>query len=462
MSEITKEISSSKDGDQMSTSKKSRPSNPFKFPEDRELPGIHSQIRSQKQLSRSDLYPYSSDRENFRILTKFDVSPISDEEKTLDTLIPPPDSIQKKEGLKDFISQKRDIFMAQLAIDTKKEELQRLERLEREEEASLKAKEDEINLFREQFKAFLESDGQATMEARRSADNKSKERLKVYTKIKQVSSQIAALRSEIAHHDEKLQECQEYQEFLEGLTPPMWRKEHPQPEIYFKDPKQLVAIMVSLEEENMFLIRHCQESEELIERYKTKFNDLLKSRDGSMDEMMQNKEEKERELNETRERNEQYKVSGEFRYGNELSESEMKELYASVSKFHEQLGYDTTSSCDISLMLRRIESKMEEMIQKLERLDQVVVKTLALEKEYEHREQSRTEAQEKQKLLQAEKVRKAIALANKPIKRKTGRPLIERMLPKKGESRQEEEERARALKAEQEADEKLLFGHIWD
>lgn len=439
--------------------KRQRPSNPFKIPDDKELMTIHEKMKESKD-EKSRLY--GSPRENFRSLTKVDATPISAEEKALDALIPPPDSSQNKEGLRDFIAQKREIFLAQLAIDTKREELQRLERLEREEEANLKAKEDEIDQFREQFRAFLESDGQATMEARKSAENKSKDRLKVSMQIKQVSSQISTLRNEIAHQDEKLQECQDYQQFLESLTPPDWRKRHPPPEMYFTDPQQLLTIIVSLEEQNMFLIRHCQEAEEAVERYRTKFNKLLEERDGSMTEMMQNREEKQKELQATQEKNQQYKVEGEFRYGNELSESELSELQTAIIQFHEVLGFDAASSNDIAMMLRRIENKMEELIQKLERLDQVTVKALALEKEHLRREQQRTFTQENAKQQQMEKMRKAVAQANKPIKRKTGRPLYERMVPKKGKSRQEEEEKARALKAEQAADEELLFGQIWD
>ena len=77
-----------------------------------------------------------------------------------------PSANQVQDGLRDFIQQKREIFLEQIAIDTKKEELQRLAQLEREEEENLKVKEAEVNLFRDQFRTFLESDGKTTMEAR--------------------------------------------------------------------------------------------------------------------------------------------------------------------------------------------------------------------------------------------------------------------------------------------------------
>ncbi|EAY01261.1 hypothetical protein TVAG_027290 [Trichomonas vaginalis G3] len=439
----------------------SRPSNPFRIPDDKEQFQLHETMRNSMKKSRSRLLDIQPNRENFRHLTQVTTQPISAEEKALDALIPAPDSSKNREGLREFISQKREIFLAQLAIDTKREELQRLEKLEKEEEAALKAKAAEINLFKTQFANFIESDGKATMEARSSAERKSKERLQVSMKIKQVSSQISTLRNEIAHQDEKLAECQQYQQFLESLTPPDWRAAHPN-EMYFKDPEQLITIIISLEEQNMFLIRHCQEAEEAVERYRAKFNDLLQSREGGLKEMMNNKEEKEKELMQARENNGQYKTDGAFHYGNELNDDEYNQIQQDIIIFHKSLGFDIASSTDISMMLRRIENKMEQLILKLEKAEPSHVKALALEKERERRDLKRTKDQEEKQQAQAEKVRKAIELANKPIERKLGRPVVERIIPKKGQTRQEEEDRARKEMMEKEADEQLLFGQIWD
>ncbi|EAX99644.1 hypothetical protein TVAG_091110 [Trichomonas vaginalis G3] len=438
-----------------------RPANPFRIPEDKEEFALHDQMRASSNKARSRLLDVKSVRENFRHLTQVSTQPITAEEKALDQLIPPPDSSKNREGLKEFISQKREIFLAQLAIDTKQEELQRLEKLEKEEESALKAKAAEINLFKTQFANFIESDGKATMDAGKAAEKKAKERLEVSMKIKQVSGQISTLRNEIAHQDEKLTECQQYEQFLESLTPPEWRKTHPG-EMYFKDPDQLINIIASLEEQNMFLIRHCQEAEEAVERYRTKFNELLESREGGLKQMATNKEEKERELQVTREKNGQYKIDSEFKYGNELGDEEYNQIQQDIINFHKSLGFDVSSSNDIAMMLRRIENRMEELIMRLEKFEQSTVKSLALEKERERRDLKRTKDQEEKQRGQAEKVKKAIELANKPIERKLGRPLVERIIPKKGQSRQEEEDKARQEKLEKEADEQLLFGQIWD
>lgn len=449
--------------------RKAVPKNPYQIPQDNEIFAIKEEMSRQKEDKRTNmnsqmcyLRGLKEPRQNFRAMTKIPPPKQSAEEEALAQLILTPDSNQATEGLKEFIDQKREIFFAQLAIDTKREELQRLERLEQEEEENLKNKEAEINLFRDQFRAFLESDGKATMKARHDAESKSKQRLEVSLKIKQVSSQISSLRNDIAHHEEKLQECNQFKDFIESLTPPEWRKKHADHEMYFTDPQQMVEIIQSLEDQNMFLIRHCQEAEEAVERYKTKFEDLLRERDGNLTDMYNARAQKQKSLEGKKANNEQYQIVGRFKQGNEIPESELQELHSAVSSFHAQLGFDNVATGDTITMLRRIETRMESLFIELQKVDQNKVKQMAQEKSHKRRDQERAaKAAQKQK-EQEEKTQRALALATMPIKRKTGRPLLPRMCPEKSESREKREEQLRKEMAQKEADQNLLYGPIWD
>ena len=438
-----------------------RPPNPFRVTDEKDAFQLKKSLNARINAGSSlvSLVPTSPGNVRYNPITKPRIT--SSELKTIDRSKMLPETYKNQETLSEFILQKREIFLAQLAINTKQEELQRLERLEREKQSEIESKEAEIELFKSQFAKFLETDGKVTMETRQSAQNKAMESNAVSNQIKEISTKINTLRQEIAHQEEKLEECQKYQKFLDSLTPPDWKKDHPG-EMFFKDPQQLITIIQSLEEQNMFLIRHCQEAEETVERYRAKFNQLLESRDGEMMSMMQNKEEKKRELDKTKMKNEQYKAEGNFRYGNELNKNEYQDIEKEIRDFHASLGFDDASQKDIALMLRRIENKMEDLTLKLETIDPQTVKILAQEKERVRRDDKRSKEQEKKSMDQAEKVKKAIELANKPIDRKMGRPLIERIVVKKGQSRQEEEERAKREKIEKEADDQLLFGQIWD
>ena len=283
--------------------------------------------------------------------------------------------------------------------------------------------------------------------------------------IKQISSQISALRNEIAHCDEKLQECKAYKSFLEQITPKDWRKQHPEPEIYFKTPHQLLDIMKTLEEQNMFLMRHCQDAEETVERYRSRFSQMMERRDSKIMEQTEKREKRQQELDEMEARNEEYRVTGDFLMGNELSADEKKELQQAILQFHEQLGFDAASSKDTPTMLRRIESKMEEMAMKLENVaktNPTLLKELAQKKETEHRNQERTEKSIREKQEQEEKLVKALQLAMMPVKKRTGRPLVQRTIPFKEQTREKREEELRQRQAQQAADEDLLYGAIWD
>ncbi|KAK8891511.1 Cilia- and flagella-associated protein 100 [Tritrichomonas musculus] len=463
------------------TSSTSVLSGPFRIPNDNEIFAIRDQQRKEKleyqeSLKGTKCYLRGLDllsdgtssslsstrRSNFRYMTQLPPPKVSAENEALAQLILSPDSNQSQEGLRDFIDQKREIFLAQLSIETKREELQRLERLEREEEENLQKREAEINLFKDQFRSFLEADGKLTMDKRREAEQKSKQRLEVSLRIKQISTEISSLRNEIAHYEEKYKECEGYKDFLESLTPSEWREAHPFPELYFTKPEQLIEILEHLENQNMFLIRHCQDAEEAVERIKSKFNELLEERDRELLIMTEKKEMQDKRIEEMKERNEQYKYEGEFHHINELPPSELKYLISSITDFHNKLGFDEAATGDTSTMLKRIEVKMEELNRSLAKIDQRVVRDMAQDKARKRRDLERLEKAAKKQKEQEEKTLKALQLAKMPQMKKTGRPLMPKSLPIQVESREKREEKMRIEQARKEADHNLLFGPIWD
>jgi hypothetical protein len=352
--------------------------------------------------------------------------------------------------------------MAQLEIEAKREELQRIDRLEREEEESLRAKEAELNLFKDQFRSFLDSDDKATVEARNAAHKKTQERMAVTHKTKTIAAQNAGLRNAIAHHEEKLEEWSVYKEFLEGLTPPDWREEHPEPEMYFKEPEQLIVLMQWLESQNMFLVGHCQDAEALLEWYRAKFTESIRKNDEVLGNMSARRDARKVELDEEVAAAERYKVVGEFRHGNELGEEEMTELLAAVRAFHVKLGYDSGSSVATVTMLTRIENAMQRLTESLGKMDRKLLKERARAKLLERMDLERLEKNARDKKEQDEKAQRAIQHAMMPIKRRSGRPPIGRMLPIHVESRDKLDDVIVRRRARAAANIDLLYGELWD
>ena len=463
-----------KEGDSKPNSRGSTPRraqrdvNPFKIPDTTDYFAIRDQDRENRDLRRARIANtplqernIQPNRPNIRKQYKIETTNPSPEESALAHIILAPQKGGTKTDLRDFIAQKREIFLSQLAIDTKREELQRLERLEIEEEKTLKEKEAEINLFKTQFTNFLEHDGKQTMLARQEAENKAKERIELSLQIKQISNEISSVRNEIAHQDERLAECEQYKNFLDSLTPEDWKKKHPN-EVYFKDPSQLLTIIRSMEEQNMFLIRHCQEAEEMVERYRTKFTNLLEERDGAIVEKTEQLKVVSDALKQEQDKNRQYTSNKNFRTGAELTESQQAHLHDKIAKFYSTLGFDSTSTSDTVAMLVKMETLLHDLERELKDIDPVIVKKKAQERDAERREKLRLENQKKQKEIQYEKRAKTLALAKQPIKYKTGRPLVPRHIPKRGISKQEQEEQAKQAALEEAKMQELLYGDIWD
>jgi hypothetical protein len=418
--------------------------------------------RRSMQDSRFDIRGCSAPRENLRKLTEISLPRVCPEEEALAQLILSPDSSEASEGLRDFIDQKRDIFLAQLAIDTQREELQRLERLEREEQEQLNQQETEITLFREQFRAFLDADARSLADAQRAADAMAKQRGEVSQRIRQVSLQNSSLRNNIALYEEKLAECELFRDFIEGLTPPEWRAQHPPPELYFKEPEQMLTIVQTLEEQCTFLIEHCQEAEEAVERAAAAFTQMLEERDVEITERERVRKETRRSLEERRVQKESLKFGGDFRFGNEITTAEFTELLEAISDFHIKLGFVAGATGDVPLMLKRIEHRMEQLTIEIEARDQTVIKDLFVERFHYRRDQERAEKAAQKQKEQEEKTLRALYLAQMPIKRKAGRPLVARSVPSGPDTREKREEQMRTETEQRNADQSLLYGPVWD
>jgi hypothetical protein len=447
--------------------KRPRLLNPFRIPENRALFKIREDQRQHRELERHSmedarLYICQPDRENFRKLTALDPPRISAEEDALAQLILSPDSNEATEGLRDFIDQKREIFLAQLAIETKREELQRLERLEREEQENLTQKEGELSLFQDQFRAFLDDDQRSLADARRAAETKARQRDEISTRIRQISSQNSSLRNEIAASEEKLQECESFRAFMEGLTPVDWRRQHPLPELFFKTPGQMLTILQSLEEQNMFLIQHCQDAEDALERTKAVFNRMLDDRDDTITEKFVKRDRTQRLLEDRNAQVEQFKGVGGFRHGNEIPEPELVELSMAIGDFYATLGFDTAATGDVPMMLKKLEDRMMDLFIVLEEMDEGLVRETFLERVRKRRDRERAEKAAQKQKEQDEKILRALQLATMPIKRIVGRPLVPRSCLAQSLSREKREEQLRLMEAEREADQDLLFGPIWD
>jgi hypothetical protein len=95
-------------------------------------------------------------------------------------------------------------------------------------------------------------------------------------------------------------------------------------------------------------------------------------------------------------------------------------------------------------------------------MDRRQLSDLAKEKDLERRDQERTEKNAKEDKEQDKKAQHAIQLAMMPIKTRSGRSPVRRMLPFKLENREKGEETLQQQQAQAAADADLFYGELWD
>uniref|UniRef100_S4RLG6 DUF4200 domain-containing protein n=1 Tax=Petromyzon marinus TaxID=7757 RepID=S4RLG6_PETMA len=135
----------------------------------------------------------------------------------------------EKEGLSEFVSRKREMFLVQYGLSVKREEMRALEQQGAREERALEQAERFLEDDAAMFDEFLKQNDRSAVEAIRvlAAEMEMKARMEQVAEIKKLTAQIVSAKSEIARQEDLLQEYRLYKRFLEGLAPPEWHQRRP-------------------------------------------------------------------------------------------------------------------------------------------------------------------------------------------------------------------------------------------
>uniref|UniRef100_A0A8C0WBH6 DUF4200 domain-containing protein n=1 Tax=Castor canadensis TaxID=51338 RepID=A0A8C0WBH6_CASCN len=426
------------------------------------------------------------------------------------------------ERLSDYVSQKREMFLIQYALEMKRNEIQRLEMLATQEETRLERAERSLAKDATLFDEFLRENDRSSVQAMKMAEKETKAKMEKITEIRDLTTQIMNLKSEISKFEDSLQQCKLYKDFLYKLSPKEWLEEQKkhlalkktrevaailmgsksssvvdkgpwskikmtsprnrespvvkkptktlqldmvpssstiyqqdsQPSmpscegstctllsrddtdsdweelpLYFTEPQQLLDIFTKLEEQNLSLIQNTQEMEETLED----LNLTLKNTQSRMD----------REVNQLK----QWITTMMMSIAKEEESAAELELKARVFHFGEYKGdqqdklleslnhkvLDVYRNCvstqqEASLgtvqMLTIVEHQLDELLENLERVPQVKIEQAEKAKERERRIRLREEKALMQKMMQEERLQRALARAQAEIKKKRGRKLV--------------------------------------
>jgi DNA repair exonuclease SbcCD ATPase subunit len=125
----------------------------------------------------------------------------------------------EKENMAEFIAKKREMFLVQMSLDTKREEIRKLEEKAQMKEEALKKSEQMLEEDAIRFDTFLKENDKKAHDAIKSAEKETKLKQDKVQEIKKLNQNIQMVQSDMSKHKEALEDCLKYREFLDGLTP---------------------------------------------------------------------------------------------------------------------------------------------------------------------------------------------------------------------------------------------------
>nr|XP_006078867.1 cilia- and flagella-associated protein 100 isoform X1 [Bubalus bubalis] len=143
-------------------------------------------------------------------------------------------------NINSYVDQNRQMFLIQYALDMKRSEIQRLESLAAQEEAELERAEKFLEKDAALFDEFLRENDRSSVQALRMADKESKAKMEKILEIRELTTQIMNIKSEISRCEDTLQQYKVYKDFLYKLSPKEWLQEQEKKHLALKQAKEVV------------------------------------------------------------------------------------------------------------------------------------------------------------------------------------------------------------------------------
>ncbi|ELK34918.1 Coiled-coil domain-containing protein 38 [Myotis davidii] len=159
-----------------------------------------------------------------------------------------------RRSLHEFINDQRDRFLLQYAVSNKRNTITRYDKhimtKERQiNKAEIKLQEDAIA-----FEEFLRENDQRSVDALKIAAHETINKLQMTAELKKATMEVQAVKSQSESSEDSL-ECLIDDEMDFEM----------EPELYFKEPEELLQVLTELEEQNLTLVQYSQDVDENLE-----------------------------------------------------------------------------------------------------------------------------------------------------------------------------------------------------
>jgi len=398
---------------------------------------------------------------------------------------------REKENMADFIAKKRDMFLIQMSLDTKRQEIQKLEEKAAMKEDALRKSEMMLEEDAMRFDAFLKENDRKAHDALKRADQETKEKQEKVMEIKKLNQEISKVENEMSKYEEQLHACLKYKEFLDSLTLPEYleqikakkeerkRKKREQRELqqkekegsrsgsasarqgaitsssnkddnnkqddanqdddddtdddgepmHFQRPEQLLDIFAQLEERNLFLIQNVQETEEALEELKQKFEETQKQMEEKTNLLHGNISDLKGKIAAENEKREALKKRTRANHIAGNQQNLLQGLSDKVREVYIRCGFDGDTQTDTLDMLREIEGWLEYLLNEIKQMDPEKVEVAEKKKNADRRDRIRKIKKEEQKKQYEERLAKSTARAKAEVVKRTGKQVMFRSPP---------------------------------
>eukprot|EP00929_Paragymnodinium_shiwhaense_P003271 TRINITY_DN103718_c0_g1_i1.p1 TRINITY_DN103718_c0_g1~~TRINITY_DN103718_c0_g1_i1.p1 ORF type:complete len:649 (+),score=229.03 TRINITY_DN103718_c0_g1_i1:152-2098(+) len=211
-----------------------------------------------------------------------------------------------------------------------------------------------------------------------------------------------------------------------------------EPELYFKEPRQLMDTFTELEEKNLFLIEKSQETEQQLDELQSTFSATRKEMSGKVHQLNENIRNLQANIAQEKRQCDHLRKSLEETGGTEAQDKKLGDLFSKVHDVHSKCGLNDDHDPDILQMLGAIESKLEELIHGLDEAfhqDGELVMTLEKQKERERRERVRALKLREQTDKQEERLKNSLLRSQAPVFKKAGKQVMYRSPPPRTEKK---------------------------
>lgn len=351
---------------------------------------------------------------------------------------------QKSIRVTEFIHQKREIYIIQLLIDKKKEEIKQIYDNIETSEKNLIQRNEKIESDSEKIKLANTHTEMRLARAKRHLEDEITKKVDLQRKLRNVTNNVFTMNSEISKNEDQLQSFRSYEDFLKMMTP-----DGEEIFDYFNNPEVLLRELSIIEQDNLNLIQSCQYFDSVLEKGAT----VIKKKDDETISHIDNIKGQIDRLPIIEELPEDISLL----YTQAFDEKDQEVHYWAdlVEKIYINC-FGATADVTPIVMLQRINNKLEDFYRLIELVDPDFVQSRQAIKDKQRRETQRKEKQEKQEAEIKIKMEQALARANRPIKKKNGRPVYGRTYLRKNEKKADLK-LLRELK-EKKATEKLLYG----